>query len=112
MMSLQDIKHASDEAAASAARSGKKPYVPFNENEIEQWTLKIPMLGDYVPKGWVLVEELLCDSSGFGSEDEPALTIRELKQRMLRWEREGKNFGYAVTEAGQFQVRLGVYRRI
>lgn len=111
MMSLSTIRTMSAQRAAEARRKKKEPFVPFDEEEIKRWEFKMPALGDYVPPGWKMVEELFCDSSGFGSPNEPALTKQQLMNKMLEYERAGKSYGYAVTEAGQFQVYVGVYER-
>jgi hypothetical protein len=113
MMSPGTIRAMSDDAARKAAKAKKRPYVPFNEEEIENYPpFPFPFIGTYEPEGWRKVEELFCDSSGFGAEWEPALTIGQLIEKMKGWEREGKSYGYAVTEAGQFQIRLGVFEQV
>lgn len=110
MMSLRDIRNLSDKAAREAARQKKTPYVPFDADEVERLTsLPFPFLGRYVPKGWELVEELFCDATGMGYESEPALTVRALKEKLKAGLEHG--YGYAILEAGQFQVYVGVFKR-
>jgi hypothetical protein len=112
MMDLGTIRAMADKAARAAARAKKVPYVPFNEAEVNALVnFPFPFLGTYVPKGWKLVEELFCDSSGFGAEDEPALTIRGTKEKMKERMAEEGTFGYAVLAAGQFQVTVGVFKK-
>ena len=55
---------------------------------------------------WELVEELFVDSSGFGQESEPALTIEQFYNQIK------KGLGYGVIDAGQFQVHVGVFEKI
>jgi N-acetyl-anhydromuramyl-L-alanine amidase AmpD len=47
----------------------------------------------------------MADASGLGGENEPALTVRQLKARLTR-------YGYAIVEVGQFQVVIGVFERV
>lgn len=54
---------------------------------------------------WKLIETLLVDNSGFGQDDEPALTIEQFYKEILA----GR--GYGVIDAGQFQVQVGVFER-
>jgi len=59
----------------------------------------------FCPKAWELIDTLFVDSSGFGGPGEPALTIEEFHSKIKA------GFGYAIVEAGQFQVYVGVFRR-
>ena len=54
---------------------------------------------------WQQVDELFVDSSGFGWEGEPALTIEQFYKQVK------KGFGYAVVDSGQFQVFVGVFEK-
>jgi hypothetical protein len=116
MMSLEAIKELSDEAAQEAAEEVKVPYIPFNRAEIEGYTrFPFPNLGSYVPEGWELLEDpapLFCDSSGFGAENESALTPKQLIKALLELYDKDSGYGYAIIEVGQFQVYLGIFRRI
>lgn len=63
-----------------------------------------PFLGDYIPKGWKRTgNSFFVDSSGFGREGEPALTLNQFLQKVK------PSLGYAVVEAGQFQVYVAEY---
>jgi hypothetical protein len=66
-------------------------------------TRTIPFIGDYVPEGFYLEDSLFVDTSGFGSESEPAMTQEMFFKRLTV----GK--AYAVIEAGEFQVYVGVF---
>lgn len=84
---------------------GSKPYVlKFHElHPCNFPPFPFPYLGDYQPKGWRKTAEYFVDSSGFGSEGEPALTIGGFIKKLK------VGFGYAITSAGQFQVHVGEY---
>lgn len=62
-------------------------------------------------KGYKLLKEFFVDSSGFGAEDELALTVdqfnRELKQFITK---HGKATA-KITGAGQFQVYVGLFSK-
>jgi hypothetical protein len=45
------------------------------------------------------------DSSGFGEAGEPALTLRQFLGKIKT------GCGYAITEAGQFQVYIGEFEK-
>jgi hypothetical protein len=110
MMSLSTIRQLSREAAERAADQGKRPYL-VEQEDIEYWRdrqvpFPFPNLGDYVPDGWEQVDTLFCDSSGWGAPGEPALTREQLLDVLE------PGFGYAVIEAGQFQVYLGKFKRV
>lgn len=65
-----------------------------------------PDLGNYIPKGWKLLKQYFVDSSGFGRTSEPALTAGQFQDNI----KEGK--GYAIIEAGQFQVYIGEFEKV
>lgn len=110
MMSGAEIRRIQREAAARAARQNLQPFVVWPE-DVEHFQahpegFPFPFIGDYVPKGWRKVKDHFVDSSGFGMEGEPALTARQFAQLL----QPGR--GYAITEAGQFQVYVGEFERI
>lgn len=91
-----------------------KLFVPVTQDEIDAIDTEggpaIPSLvpdgdrsTDCVPNGWELVDDLFVDSSGFGG---PALSVEQMKSQMVL------DRGYAVNDIGQFQLHVGVYRRI
>jgi hypothetical protein len=108
MMSLESIRSESRKAASKAARTGKRPFIVEAE-DLAEWqagrfsSLPFPFIGSYVPKGWSKIGESFVDASGFGGENEPALTIRQFIAQLTA------GHGYAITEAGQFQVYIGEY---
>jgi hypothetical protein len=62
-------------------------------------------------KGYYIVEELLADSSGFGSDNEPALTPNQLKCRVSSIIEEHGPVFATITDEGQFQVYIGIFKR-
>jgi len=116
MMSLQTIKDLAAQAGREAAKNGKVPY-SFWDNQIEDMKTSIkagrvpagiralPNLGDHVPDGYELEDELFVDATGMGYESEPALTVRAFIDQ-LRSDR-----SYAITQTGQFQVYVGVFKK-
>lgn len=110
MMSLQTIRDVQAEAAERAAREGMKPFVTWPEDlgRIRaKGTFPFPFLGDYVPQGWVLEDTYFVDGTGMGYESEPAMTI----PNFLRVLEEFVGNGWAIREAGQFQVVIGRYTK-
>jgi hypothetical protein len=114
MMSAAAIYQLQAEATAKAARANKKPYVLWPEDLAVAKTdpaavcQLIPFLGEFVHPNWERVPDedpFFVDSSGFGQEGEPALTIREFFSKL----RAGDALG--IVEAGQFQVYIARYQR-
>ena len=112
MMSLEAIRNLSNKQAAKAARSKKVPYVPFDRGEIENYPpFPFPNIGSYIPKGWKELRRLFVDTSGLGSENEPALTTGQFKEKLLELHNANDGYGYAIVEEGQFQVYVGVFEK-
>ena len=104
MFSAETIRSMQREAASEAARQGKTPVI-IDQHDLDDGRIpQIPFIGDYVPAGWTkLDKDYFVDSSGFGSEGEGALTMRRFLATLV------PGHGYAVTEAGQFQVHVGEF---
>ena len=51
---------------------------------------------------------IFVDSSGFGADNEPALSIRQFKMRLVDNLQYG--YGYGIYEQGQFQVYVQAYK--
>ncbi len=109
MMSAAAIRQLAQQQARRAARARAQPLVIEGEDapddvRLFEYLRHMPNIGDYRPRRWKLVEHRLTDKSGFGREDEPALTIAGL----MCWVRSmGPGNGYAIIEEGQFQVVVG-----
>lgn len=116
MMSIETIRAMADEAAEKAARENMVPYVYWDEDEVSRrGNFPFPFLGDYVPHGWEVIDdlELFCDSSGFGTDDEPALSERQLRAKIIRTIRESTDtIGWGITQVGQFQLYVQGYRKL
>ena len=104
MMSIETIASFEEEAGQKARANRSVPFVPARKATAEQYAKKIPNLGSYRPQGWAFQESKLVDKSGFGAEDEPALTIGQLG----KWIEDGmsEGYGYAIISEGQFQVDI------
>jgi len=102
MYGIDEIKRMNQEQARKSR--GKQPYVASTSTDFDA-IRQIPNFGDYRPKGWKLGEVYFVDSSGMGQEGESALTINQF----LKEVKAGK--GYAIIEAGQFQVRIGEFKK-
>jgi hypothetical protein len=116
MMSLAAIRQLSRDAAVIACRHNKIPFV-FEQEDIDDFkahlaagrTIQflIPLLGDYLPQGWRSTDRqpLFVDTTGFGREDEPAMTTRAFVEAF----KPGK--GYGVIECGESQAFIREYER-
>lgn len=104
MHSLETIKRLSREAGENAAENNLEPLIAICNGSIE--CKQVPDLGDCRPDGWDLVDTLFVDASGFGSKNEAALTINQFMQKVK------KDYGYAIIETGQFQLYIGVFKRV
>lgn len=115
MLSLESIERANDVAAHKARKAKKEPLTFFDEAEVERTMDKrpipFPLLGNHVPKGWELVDTLLCDHSGCGLPSEPAYTLSQLAVRIRSDVADGNLYGYAITSVGQFQLQLGLFKK-
>lgn len=112
MMDLETIKAMAMEAAEAASQMDAQPFVWFNTEEVEEANhFPFPFLGTYVPEGWEEVDRHFVDSSGLGAPDEPALTVGQFKDLTIQRMTEYPGTGWAVVEAGQFQVYVGEFRR-
>jgi hypothetical protein len=115
MFGLETIRAMNAEAAVEARRLRKKPR-RVSARTIEALFAEkrsIPFLGDAcddVDAKYTRIDTLFCDSSGFGRSDEPALTHEQLKARLkLLLEAHGPLL-LAISEQGQFQVYLAVWK--
>jgi hypothetical protein len=117
MMSLEAIRELSREAAEQAAEEQQEPY-RVEQEDIDDARARLkagrtprfrfPFLGDYIPEGWARTDTapLFADSSGFGRESEPALTPRQLVEKLRA------GYGYAIIAAGQFQAYVAEYEEV
>lgn len=114
MKSPADIRNDSDMAARKAAQEGLTPFVFWDKQEIDCCPpFPFPQLGDHKPKGWREIPELemFCDSSGFGQEGEPALTVEQFISRLHELVDENCCRGFGIGDVGQFQLYVKVYEK-
>ena len=114
MLSAQTLHDINTTIAVKAAQKGLTPYVPWNLEEVQEHGVDflrfIPNIGYLELPDWDLVESHLCDKSGLGREDEPALTVGQTLELIEEWTAKG-SYGYAIIEEGQFQVVLGIFEK-
>ena len=137
MMDIETIVAMNKEAGNKAKRHGDKPTV-FDEDDIRMLKngdirpiKSIANLGDYVPKGWKrfnvntikdvlklpfdwkFLEKggLFVDSSGVGTDSEPALSLRQFVETVIQLVKTRDDLGFAIYSEGQFQVSIGVYEQ-
>lgn len=112
MMDLAYIKQMNREAAERAAEENLSPFVYWDESELDQSEgFPFPFIGDLDPEGWVEVETHFVDSSGYGQDDEPALSVGQFIAIIRDRIRSQTVTGWAIVEAGQFQVYVAEYHK-
>ncbi len=117
MYSSNTIVNLNAEAALAAAAKNLVPFIPWDANEIDVLGVdllrQIPNIGSLdVSDAWDEINTVLVDSSGMGSESEPALTIRGCLEFIKQQVEESSSRGFAIVSSGQFQVVLGVFERL
>lgn len=63
-------------------------------------------------KGFELIEELFCDSSGFGLDTEPALTPAQATDKVNQLIKDNGQLYASITNQGQFQVYVGLFKKV
>lgn len=140
MMSIETMRAMQRRAARESQRNHVEPLL-VTERDLGVLTTHlrgIPSIGERLPRGWQRVharklyretggavadpwqrgyargvdgeygETLFVDSSGWGNNTEPALTFGEF----CNWVHDhGVNHGFAIVEAGQFQIVIGVFKQ-
>lgn len=81
----------------------RQPYVA--KCDTDPGIFKCPNFRGYRPKKWKLTETYFVDNSGFGRDNEPALTAKQFVEHVKA------GCGYAVIASGQFQVFVGEFMR-
>ena len=104
MQSIEQIIAQGDEASVKADEQKLQPLVANSNGD--EGVFKCPSFGYYRPSGWEVTNEFFVDNSGFGSANEPALTA----QQFIEFIKEG--YGYAITEEGQFQLRITEFKKL
>ncbi len=116
MMSLAIIRAMSADIAQEAAIEKRVPFVP-NLGDLLRWrverhNVRIPNLGDHVPEGWTRRDReawWFMDKSGFGADDEPALSFEQFLFQLDAYIEDHPEHGVAIVEEGQFQVYVAPF---
>lgn len=114
MMSPETIRSMTHKAGLKAAQNDKRPYnfwddqiaamkVEMANGNIPDAIRRIPNLGEHVPDDMEVVDTHFVDASGFGADDEPALTVEQFINVL------DSSRSYAITSVGQFQVYIGAF---
>lgn len=115
MLGLSTIVALNEEAGRIAAQEGLHPYCVCAA-EKSRWVAQVeagqlprlpfPNFGTYEPEGWEEVNRYFVDKTGWGTENEPALTVPAFIHKI----KVGK--GYAIVEEGEFQVYIGEFAKV
>lgn len=103
MYSLEQIIAMNNKKVEKAEKNNIEPYIAVSDED--EGVFSCPNIGSAKLKGWKEVETYFVDSSGFGSESEPALTPSQFVAKV----KEG--YGYAIVSEGQFQVYVGEFKK-
>jgi hypothetical protein len=130
MMSIEYIHQLSEEAGAIARHEKRQPLWLWHGQNFAERIRRIPFLGTYCHPKWRRVnirqefgldERYLrglhdgdnadhgawfVDSSGWGGDDEPALSYQTFV-KLLK-----PGYGYGIVEQGQFQLKVGLFARV
>jgi hypothetical protein len=101
------------QAARKARRSGVQPYLLTRPEEVEAMPpFPFPFLGDGCEdwdSEWEHLDDLFVDSSGLGTDEEPALTVDRFKEVLAGLIRKHGRVYAAIREAGGFQVWVALW---
>jgi hypothetical protein len=113
MYGLAEIRAMNAEAAERAVSEGVEPYHVDSVDEVDEMPpFPFPHLGDAcrsVDESRTRIDTLFVDSSGFGSENEPALTIEAFKAKLRDYLEQHGSVYVAIESAGQFQVWVALW---
>jgi hypothetical protein len=117
MMDIGTIRAIARKAARDSAAAKIEPF-ELDADDVSDLRAKVagdrpmtgplfpfPFIGSRTPKGWRKIDSWFVDTSGWGAPNEPALTPRQLAEKLK------PGLGYALTEVGEFQGYLGVFER-
>lgn len=137
MFGVETIRQMNKEAGKRSKKAGKVPKIftrlekdRINDGDFSPFS-RIPNLGDYCPQDWVRVNiedeglptckmypgdnegygAYFVDASGWGDPSEPALAPSQLLEVVKEINSKG-SYGFAICERGQFQIKIGVYKRV
>jgi len=105
MMSTATLSRLNNDVCAKAASKGLKPYVPFDQAEIDAFPpFPFPNLGGFEPEGWEEVGRYFLDKTGT-DDSGPAMSLDHFKSMLT------PGVGYAIVEEGEYQVYIGEFAR-
>lgn len=114
MYGIETIKAMNSDAAERARSNGTEPALIWHISQIGKMPpFPFPHIGDAcddIDKTHERITTLFCDASGFGEEGDPALTVTQTRDRLLELIAKHGAIRGAVEEAGQFQVRLAIWK--
>jgi len=111
MLSSSQIVQFANESAERAKRRNLKPYLVRDINFEKIPPFPFPDLGSYIPEGWQLINYFTCDSTGWGYESEPALTVNGLIKKLQEFKKDtSTTWGVGIIESGEFQVVVGFFK--
>jgi hypothetical protein len=114
MMDLATVRYYARKAGSAARREGLEPYQPTGLADIDLGNpgFRIPNLGTYVPAGWHRTEAVwFVDKTGWGREDEPALTVPRFVEKLQEYFGIHPEAGYGLIYEGEFQVYVAAFER-
>ena len=103
MRSLSEIIRDNNNGKERAEAENILPYIAKCNNDKN--VFKCDFIGDYIPDGWEAIQNFFVDSTGWGRDNEPALTPENFLRKVK------KGLGYAITEKGQFQVYITEFKK-
>ena len=106
------IRKMNDDYAKKARKEEKGPYILESLDDLDDMPpFPFPMLGDAADDVDLdKLDTLFCDLSGWGADYEPALTVKQLKARLREMFEEHGTLALAISEHGQFQLQLEVWK--
>jgi len=104
MYDLKTLERMEDEAGKNAKEYNLEPLVA--EYNGDENITNCPDLGNYEPEGWEYIQNHFVDSTGFGAENEMALTLEQFLAKV----KEG--LGYSICSAGSFQVNISEWKKL
>lgn len=111
MMDLGTIRALSRDTGNRAKRHGVKPWHPETVEDITYQNLRrIPMLGDYTPRGYERTEVWFVDKTGMDTRG-PAMSPESLVAKLREYQLQYPHASYAITEEGQFQLYVTAFLR-
>ena len=82
----------------------------ITKNNLEDvFKSKIKSIEGVEASGYKFIENCFVDSSGWGAENEPAMTVEQFTKRIEELVNTHEVIYTYITNAGQFQVNMGVY---